>query len=316
MRSAENGSAGRGGDGAAVRLFAALAGAVALLATPAVASASTASVSGGALNVSDSAGETNMVTIQHDFVSGERVFVEDRAGITPGPGCTAQTATEIECDGAYTAVNVVLGNGNDTLDVGFVYGLVSVNGGAGNDTIGGLYDQAAVDGGDGDDTIDGGNGNDTLNGGPGRDTIEGKGGNDEVIGGPGLDSLVGDSSRTATEGNDTIYARDGERDQVTCGLGADVVTGDQIDVVEPSNCEQVDLGSSGGPTGPGGGDDCDSAKQKLKKAKAQLKTAKQKLKKAKKSDAPQKKIKKASKKVSKQSGKVKKAAGAKKAECS
>ena len=43
------------------------------------------------------------------------------------------------------------------------------------------------------------------------------------FGGPGRDSIYGDGdySGTTLGGNDTIQARDGETDQVTCGLGAD-----------------------------------------------------------------------------------------------
>jgi PASTA domain len=44
-------------------------------------------------------------------------------------------------------------------------------------------------------------------------------------------------------GNDTIDARDGERDSVTCGVGADTVKADPADVVA-TDCEQVERGTA------------------------------------------------------------------------
>lgn len=70
-------------------------------------------------------------------------------------------------------------------------------------------------------------GNDTLTGGPSSDTL---------IGGPGHDHIEGDG------GGDTIYARDGQRDWITCGANSydrrDVVYADRVDVVAP-DCEIV-----------------------------------------------------------------------------
>ena len=71
-----------------------------------------------------------------------------------------------------------------------------------------------------DDTIDGGAGNDRVEGGIGHDTI---------TGGPGKDALFGEGDGNYCGiyeckipfGNDTIDARDGEADQVDCGVGTD-----------------------------------------------------------------------------------------------
>jgi hypothetical protein len=53
-------------------------------------------------------------------------------------------------------------------------------------------------------------------------------------------------------GNDVIYARDGEVDNIDCGVGTDRAVVDTIDVV--ANCETVDAaGSGGGGNPPGGG---------------------------------------------------------------
>ena len=84
----------------------------------------------------------------------------------------------------------------------------------------------------GDDHLTGGPGDDELRGGPGDDDLEGQSGNDLLIGGKGHDKLMGG------RGRDRIRARDGVRDHINCGAGADSVRADRADVVA-SNCEHV-----------------------------------------------------------------------------
>jgi hypothetical protein len=113
----------------------------------------------------------------------------------------------------------------------------SLSGGGGNDKLSAF---------DYDDTVDGGIGNDTLTGGYGNDTI---------TGGPGKDTIYADVSSTTCnyiqcrlpQGNDTIEARDGEADQIDCGVGNDTAYVDAVDTASTS-CENV---VKGGP-GPGG----------------------------------------------------------------
>jgi RTX calcium-binding nonapeptide repeat (4 copies) len=85
---------------------------------------------------------------------------------------------------------------------------VTVNAGAGSDTISGSY------------------GDDSFGGGPGSDTISG---------GPGSDTLSGD------EGDDSIDAADGLPDTISCGDGADTVNADLMDPQDltPFGCESV-----------------------------------------------------------------------------
>lgn len=104
----------------------------------------------------------------------------------------------------------------------------------------------------GDDVIDGANGNDTLDGGEGNDTIYGGGNDDVIVGGPGLDSLSGEGSSSgmfiSVAGNDRIDARDGVREQLNCGPGADTAIVDSLDVVpqDPGSlCEAVERGAAG-----------------------------------------------------------------------
>src|SRR6266567_4360394 len=90
---------------------------------------------------------------------------------------------------------------NDELDV---------NGLAGNDAVdaSGLAAGAialSLDGGAGDDTIAGGKGVETLIGGDGDDTIDGNGGNDLALLGAGDDTFVWDPG----DGSDTVEGQDG-----------------------------------------------------------------------------------------------------------
>ncbi len=96
----------------------------------------------------------------------------------------------------FTSINVQAGGGNDEVRVDDSFGSfatdpVTIDGGAGDDTI---------IGGDGDDTLIGGNGNDAIVGGRGADTVSMGGGADSFTWNPGEGSDVvnGDA------GNDTM----------------------------------------------------------------------------------------------------------------
>jgi hypothetical protein len=111
----------------------------------------------------------------------------------------------------------------------------------------------------GDDVLRSGDGPDHLDGGAGNDSVDGGFGDDELIGGPGRDTISGDLAGgdcgplwcKSPYGNDTIDARDGEVDSVTCGAGTDSVQADPQDVVAP-DCETVVRAAAAGPeVGPG-----------------------------------------------------------------
>jgi Ca2+-binding RTX toxin-like protein len=148
--------------------------------------------------------------------------------------------------------------GSDGADDIFVKGdfssaLSTVKGLGGNDKLVGHDQTETIEGGAGDDAIEGGLNDDTLIGGPGRDTI------------------LGDSSQNTCNflacrisfGNDTIDARDGEKDSIDCGVGDDRATVDAIDAV--ANCESVDVGGAGPGPKPGG-DKLDGPKRYSRKA--------------------------------------------------
>ena len=125
---------------------------------------------------------------------------------------------------------------------------------------------------------------DTIEGLGGNDTIEGGYGDDTITPGPGQDTVTADAggapcdfiSCRAPHGNDTINARDGERDSIDCGIGTDTAVIDAIDVV--AGCENVDrAGGTGGPGGKPGGKRC---KVPAVKRGSTLARAKKKLRKA------------------------------------
>jgi hypothetical protein len=237
-----------------------LAGAACLLLAAAAPSAraSIVSLSGTTVTLTAQAGETNRVDVN---LSEE---IEDLAGITPGPGCAALSPTRVRCGISedeygtnipWDTFVLALGDGDDIYESSeLTLSRVTIDAGPGNDQLRGIdaNDVATIDAGPGNDLVQSGNGNDSLLGGAGDDTIEGDRGNDAIDGGPGRDTLVGDSTTdTLAHGNDTINARDGEVDSVSCQFGADSVTADAADVVEALTCESVSRpAADGGPNVP------------------------------------------------------------------
>src|SRR4051794_39110521 len=105
------------------------------------------------------------------------------------------------------AVDVGDDGTNDFLFDRSTFSAIDVAGAAGDDTLrvdqnGGLFTDEAVtlNGGAGDDTLSGGDGADTLIGGPGADTVDGNRGSDAASLGAGNDSFSWDPG----EGSDTI----------------------------------------------------------------------------------------------------------------
>lgn len=178
-------------------------------------------------------------------------FVVDEAGVTAGAGCQQISSTRVDCHqsgGAYfKAVQADLGEGDDRyVQSGFFP--QTVNGGGGDDNILAGAAEDTVHGDAGNDTIDAGDGRDVAYGDAGDDQVGGGDGNDTIDGGAGKDLVSGDYGDLNDDGSDTIAVRDGEADRVSCGLGADVVTADDIDVTDEL-CEQVDAQ----PVSTGGG---------------------------------------------------------------
>lgn len=111
------------------------------------------------------------------------------------------------------------------------------------------------------DTLTGFDHADVIEGGAGPDTIVGGYGDDTIVPGPGRDAVNADTSAACNffecrppHGNDTIDARDGEVDSISCGVGQDTVLADAVDIVA-ADCENVERsGATGGPGGKSGTD--------------------------------------------------------------
>jgi hypothetical protein len=94
----------------------------------------------------------------------------------------------------------------------------------------------------GSDYINGRAAADELYGGRGKDKVRGQRGDDYINGGRDTDKLFGD------RGNDTIKSKDGYKDYVNCGAGANDKAYVDTDLDTLVNCEDV---RPSGPTDPG-----------------------------------------------------------------
>jgi Ca2+-binding RTX toxin-like protein len=94
---------------------------------------------------------------------------------------------------SFNALNVSAGGGDDT--VRFVSGGGTLSG-----------DTVTIDGGAGDDTLQGGDANETINGGAGNDTIDGNRGADTELGGTGNDIFIWDPG----DGSDVLEGQAGK----------------------------------------------------------------------------------------------------------
>ena len=175
--------------------------------------------------------------IEQDWSDGDAAMVVTLAGGAddgrPGEGDDVRSVEDLK---SFQPGRYVGTEGADRIELVQIEGFSSMTGAGGDDFL-----KAS----DGADSLDGGTGADTLDGGFGDDTI---------VGGSGPDSITGDRASgecgiyycKLPHGNDTIDARDGERDSVTCGVGADTVRADPIDTVAP-DCETVERGTTTQP---------------------------------------------------------------------
>lgn len=140
-----------------------------------------------------------MLTVTTTFDAGVLTVTSDDAdGISVGTD-SGNVTVNADADpagtgaiAASTVTSIVItgGDGANAIDVTGVtqaeftaLASVSIDTGAGDDS---------VDGSEFDDAVQGGSGNDTLNGMSGADTLEGGYGDDELVGGSGADTIFGD----------------------------------------------------------------------------------------------------------------------------
>ena len=201
-------------------------------------------------------GERNQIVVIRDAAAGSDVAVlrDLGAGVIAGPGCTAIDAHTVSCRAGATVVNA--GDGDDAVTVpsnGPASFNTDVYGGEGADTLTG---SGNLHGGPGRDVLTGSPYSDTLLGGTGDDLLHGGAGDDRLIGdGDGVakaspDPGGGDDLIDGGDGSDTVLyigrragvrvdleaatmnAAAGERDRfedienITGGLGPDVLIGD------------------------------------------------------------------------------------------
>lgn len=136
------------------------------------------------------------------------------------------------------------GTGIDALSYAAYTSPVRVTIGAGGADDGSIGETDDV-GGD-IERVDGGTGDDTLIGSAGNDLLYGNAGSDILDGGAGADLLAGGAD------NDTIGARDGVADLISCGDGADALTSDQLDAADSCESVQSETVATGGGAGGGG----------------------------------------------------------------
>ena len=136
-----------------------------------------------------------------------------------------------------SSINIIPGNGNDTLTAQSTATnpkLVTFNGKntTGNDDFVGDSGPVSMIAGSGKDTLSAPAGNDTLQGGSGTDTLKGGSGNDSITAGAGTSYLyggTGNATLNAGVGNDTIVAMNGAgTDVVNEGLGNGVIWVDGV----------------------------------------------------------------------------------------
>ena len=168
----------------------------------------------------------------------------------------AQTVTFDEGPGAFTAsIAVHLGAGDDTFAGGSLLSDVTVDSGAGNDTITTGAGNDTITTAAGNDTVTAGSGNDTITAGAGDDTVTSDDGDDTVKGGAGPDTLSGGLGRDAlsgNDGNDTLTGGD-DADWLAPGEGDDGVDGnaqrDTVSFHDATAPVDVDLRAGTASTG-------------------------------------------------------------------
>jgi Ca2+-binding RTX toxin-like protein len=232
--------------------------------------------SGNAVTYTAVAGENNVVTVS---VSGGLLDIVDTAGAVPDGAspspCTTISATEITCGAASSVTSVTVNtlDGNDSVAFGSSLSgalgggaNLTADGGTGNDTLENDSNvPSTLSGGADDDTLSGGSGNDTLNGGTGSNTADysaaaapvgasiaaggttsggdGDGGTDTYIdiqnltGSAQGDTLTGDDGANTINGgggadtidggagNDVLNGQNGSGDTIAGGAGDDTING-------------------------------------------------------------------------------------------
>jgi Ca2+-binding RTX toxin-like protein len=157
----------------------------------------------------------------------------------PDPGECQGTPDADRIDGTLEGAEVIKAlAGNDKVD-GFG-GSDEVYGGRGNDVVDGWHSSDTIYGGSGDDgSAEGTNFKTAMN-------LEGTTASDKVYGGEGddwIDAATFDTPGSVDrsygeEGNDRIYAIDGNEDIINCGPGTGDIVRRDVGIDTINNCEE------------------------------------------------------------------------------
>lgn len=229
------------------------------------ASAWTASLTGGTLTVQAAPGERNSFDVAQS--GSDALVVSDLANALTGvpAACVTTEDGALSCPvAAVSGVEVLAGDGDDSVTADASSATVSLDGGEGNDQLTGSASPETLLGGPGVDTIDsgpgddflsGGDGDDLLNGADGADRVDAGTGNDTVDGGTGPDVLLGGSGTDQLNGGLGDDTLDGgaDADQLSGGDGNDIVQGGAAaDAVSGEEGDDLLLGGEGPDTLDGG----------------------------------------------------------------
>ncbi|QEC49338.1 calcium-binding protein [Baekduia soli] len=214
------------------------AGILALLATAALAGpagAVTAAASSGVLVVTGGPGPDRVIVTVDRTGAPAFTVTDGFDAVLPGAGCSAAGLAASCPLAGLTALQVRLGDGDDSLVTQSPLP-VDAAGEGGDDALLAQEPQApdapapaTLDGGEGDDRLSGSRAGDVLRGGPGDDVFDGNAGDDLLDLGPGSDTV------SDVAGDDRIEAQDGTVDHVDCGPGTDTGFFDPVDEVR--HCE-------------------------------------------------------------------------------
>lgn len=213
-----------------------VAAAIAALAIPSAASASTVSLNvgddedGTTITYSAAAGEANKLDVK---VMGQTAEISDpgAGSITPGANCQPVNPKRVTCTTTRQEIEAFVAtllDGNDTFSASGVF--TRVEAGPGNDELNGGEDSDVFDGGGGTDTLRGNGGIDSLtdgdtSGAANKDTLDGGSGDDSAVYEKRTAQVVVDLADNSGDGeageNDTLIAID----SASGGSGNDVIRG-------------------------------------------------------------------------------------------
>ena len=182
---------------------------------------------------------------QIEWIQGSTLSDTVNAAVTTGGVTVNGGAGDDSLTGGSGADHLVGDAGNDTLSGGG--GADTLSGGEGDDCVSGGLGDDLLTGWTGNDTLSGGAGNDYLNAISGANLLDGGDGADTVIGGTDNDTLIGGL------GNDSLTSGTGF-DEIVLGAGGGTDTLSDFDFTPNGwqTTDQLDTSGLTGGSGPGG----------------------------------------------------------------